>query len=154
MSLVTRQTESGIVLAEQAADGAGLRRALKQIDDRLVLWPPDAMSPFWRVLRRMGDDHPAETVLTWRDIDGNPLPLSSGILDAVQQLRKDGRDQGPTVDERNRMLEEAVQKERRDGLDALADEYRPYLERERVGVSMGPRPRRRYWQRKWGGGEL
>jgi nitrogenase molybdenum-iron protein alpha/beta subunit len=58
------------------------------------------------------------------------------------------------VDERNAQLEEAVAKERRDGLDALADEYRPYLERERVGVSMGPKPRRPYWQRRWGGGEL
>lgn len=154
MSLITRQTESGIVLAEHAADGAGLSRALKQIDRNLVLWPPDAMSPYWRVLERRGDDHPAETILTWMGVDGAPLPLSSGILDAVQRIRRDGRGHGPTPEERNAELEAAVKKERRDGLDALADEYRPYLDRGRVGVSMGPKPRRRYWQRKWGGGEL
>jgi hypothetical protein len=154
VSLVTRQTESGLVLAEQAADGAGLRRALKEIDRNLVLWPPDAMSPYWRVLERRGDDHPAETILTWMGANAEPLPLSSGILDEVQRLRKDARDRGLTVDERNAQLEAAVAKERRDGMDALADEYRPYLERERVGVSMGPKPKRPYWQRKWGGGEL
>jgi hypothetical protein len=143
VSLVTRQTESGLVLAEQAADGAGLRRALKDIDRNLVLWPPDAMSPYWRVLERRGDDRPAETILTWMGMDAAPLPLSSGILDEVQRLRKDARNRGLTVEERNAQLEAAVAKERRDGMDALADEYRPYLERERVGVSMGPKPRGR-----------
>jgi hypothetical protein len=110
VSLVTRQTESGLVLAEQAADGAGLRRALKDIDRNLVLWPPDAMSPYWRVLERRGDDRPAETILTWMGMDATPLPLSSGILDEVQRLRKDARNRGLTVEERNAQLEAAVRR--------------------------------------------
>lgn len=155
MSLVTRQTQSGLILAENDGGGwAGLRRALRQIDDRLVLWPPDVMSPYWRVLYRVSDDKPAETILTWMNDDGSPRELSSGILERVRKLdRRDGQ-QGPTADELNQQHDERLKRQRESELEALKDEYRPYLDRGRVGVSMGPKPKRPYYQRRWGGGEL
>lgn len=153
MVLVTRQHESGLVLAESAAVGeAGLRRALKRLDDRLVLWPPDAFSPYWRVLRRVSDDRPAESVLVWMDDDGTARPLSSGIVEAVERLRRDGRGRGPSVDERNRMLEDAVKAERELAREAIHDEYAPYLERGRVGVGFGAKNKVPYWMRKSRGG--
>lgn len=154
MTLVTRRHESGLILAEKSEGWAGLRRALKQIDRQLVLWPPDAMSPYWRVLRRVADDQPCVEVLVWMDDNMNPLPLSSGILEAVQRLRVDGRNQGPTADERNAQLHENNRKQSERDREALKDEYRPYLDHERVGVSMATVKRKPYWMRRWKGGEF
>lgn len=159
MSLVTRTHHSGLVLAEHGQDEATIRRALKRLDDRLRLLPPGSMAhgdlgpqPYWRVYRSVSDDRPPLHVFTWMGRDQEPLPLSAGILDAVQQLRKDSRNQGPTADERNEKIKQDARKERDDQMAALHDEYAPHLERGRVGVSLGAHNRVPYWQRKRRGG--
>lgn len=159
MGLVTRQHESGLVLTEESVDQAWLRRALRRLDDRLRLIPPGSMipgdlapQPYWRVMRDIGGDRPAAHVLTWMGRDQEPLPLSTGILDEVQRHRRDGRNHGPTADQRNDALVAAVKKERVDSVQAIHDEYEPHLERGRVGVSLGARNRVPYWQRKSRGG--
>lgn len=154
MSLVTRRTESGLILSEQEQDGAGLRRALKQIDPDLRLWAPDAMSPYWRVLLYRGEDKPAETILTWMDYEtGEPLPLSSGVLERVERLRRDARNTGKSADELNAEHVERLRRQRDEDREAIGEEYRPYLERGRVGVGMSTLKRRPYWQRKYRGGD-
>lgn len=159
MGLVTRQHESGLVITEESVDQTRLRRALKQLDDRLRLLPPGSMtagdlapSRYWRVMRDIGGDRPAVHVLTWMGRDQEPLPLSTGILDEVAKLRLDGRNRGPNADERNDTLVANVRKAREDSVQALHDEYEPHLERGRVSVSLGARNKTPYWQRKYRGG--
>jgi hypothetical protein len=158
MGLVSRTHDSGLLLVEQSQEEAALRRDLKRLDDRLRLLQPAHVCPgtptgYWRVVRVVSDDRPAAPVLTWMDALGEPLPLTSGILDEVNRHRKDGRNFGPNADERNAALEDAVRREREQTREAIHDEYAPYLERERVGVSLGAHNRIPYWQRKYRGGE-
>lgn len=158
MALATRRHSSGLLLAEQATEEPQLRHALRRFDDQLRLLPPRAVFPgtatgYWRVVRMVADDRPALPVLTWMDATGAPIPLSTGILEELQRLRRDSRNQGPDVDERNAALEEQVRRERADAMEALHDEYEPYLERGRVGVSLAGVKKRPYWQRRFRGGE-
>lgn len=159
MGLSQSVHESGLVLVEQTTrDEAGLRRALKQIDRRLRLLAPEQVFPgtptgYWRVVCAWSNERPAVPVLTWMTADGSPLPLTSRIIDEVNRHRLGGRGYGKTADERNRELEAAVRKDREDARQALHDEYAPYLERERVGVSLGAHNKVPYWMRKHRGGE-
>lgn len=151
MGFVTRQMGSGLVLAEQSADEAGLQRALRQIDDRLVLQKhPASVGGGWvyKVYRIVSDDQPAHCVCTWTDDHGRPLPLSSGLLDLVQSLRVEARDRrGPDADERNRRRQERVAKAHRDAGDSLVSEHRARVEKGRVSVGLGSSSKLAGWQR-------
>lgn len=157
MSLVESVHESGVVLVEETRDHSALRRALKQIDPRLRLLSPETVFPgtppgYWRVVCLYDQDRPAVPVLTWMTPYGDPLPLTSRILDEVNRHRLDGRGYGKTSDERNDDLKETVAKERRAQLDAIHDEYEAHLERGRVGVSLGATNKVPYWMRQHRGG--
>jgi hypothetical protein len=159
MSLFQSVRESGLVLVEESRDEAGLRRALKQIDSRLRLLSPEQMFPgtptgYWRVVCQWSNDAPAAPILTWMTTFGDPLPLSSRLLDEVNRHRMDapGGSFGKAADERNADLVASVQKQREDDVAALHDEYEPYLARERVGVAVGARNKIPYWKRQRRGG--
>lgn len=145
MSLITRELGGGLVVAELGMDGAALQHALAQIDDRLMLWPPDGMSPYWRVACRVSDWQEARVVCTWRAPDGSPLPLSSGILAEVDRLRLDGRNKEPDADEFNRQREEQVDREKRARGEAIVEDHRPYVERSRTSVSLADTRRKPEW---------
>lgn len=79
-----------LLVAAQATDERALSRALKQIDDRLIL----ALNPddetgrhVWQILIRYSGDRPAHLWISWTDDHGQPLPLSSAILEKVKRLR-------------------------------------------------------------------
>lgn len=136
-----------------------MRRALKQLDDQLVLLPPGSWasgdpgpSVYWRVFRHVGGDRPPEHVLTWMDADLEPLPLSMGVVDEVQKHRMDGRNRPADVDARNAKLLERNRRDRDHQIGQLHDEYAPIVERGRNGFTVGTRNQVPYWRRKHRGG--
>jgi hypothetical protein len=157
VSLITRQTESGLVLVEQTRDEAGLRRALKQIDPQLRLLRPEIVFPgtatgYWRVVCQWSYDQPAEPVLTWMDANRNPMELTARILDEVNRHQKGGRGYGKTSDERNAEIAASAKRDRSEVREAIEHEYRPFLDRGRTGVSMGAHNKIPYWMRRNRGG--
>lgn len=138
MPLVERVTRDGLLVAEHGMDARSIQAALKQIDDRFQLWPPDGMSEYWRVYCRINDWTEAPCVATWMDDFGNPLPLSSGLIDKVNRLRMDSPNQGVSVDEHNAKHVQRVRDDREQRDHAIAQEHAPKLERARTSVSFGP----------------
>lgn len=143
MTLIQRYTESGFVVAEEAFDEARLSRALKQIDDRLVLQVRNGM---YVVVCCVSENH-APVICGWHDRYGQPLPLSSGLLEKVHQLRVDARNKPIDADEHNRRHAERLEADTQERLAAIRDEHRPYVERSRVQVTLANVGKRRYWQR-------
>ena len=154
MSFVTSRTQSGLVLAEEAGDEARLSRALKDLDRDLIL-VRDRDEKYglwvWKVLVWAGDDRPAVPVLDWREGGtGRPLPLTSGIVDAVDAQRRDrpgGYDAMAESDAANERLREERRRELDDGISAIEDDFRAQLERGRKQVSMAPDTKIPYHQR-------
>lgn len=153
MSLVYRETGSGLVLAEHGQDEAGITRALKTLDrDLILVRETDARHQcfVWKVLLHQGDTRPALHVLDWRDRNGVPLPLSSGIVDAVNAQRKDrpgGYDAIAESDAANRRLRKQLQHDFEADVDEIASMFAGQLERGRKQVSLAPDTKTRYWQR-------
>lgn len=147
MTYVSRLTASGVVLQELAQDDAGVQRALTQIDDRFVLWPPDGHSPYYRVMCRVSDDQPALPVVTWMDANGDPAPLSSGLIDEVQKWRPENRSRRVDADEHNQRHVEQAQRLQEEHGQAVIDDHRAKVERGRVTVGMSTRPLKPGWQR-------
>lgn len=141
MGLVTRDTGLGFVVAEEAFDEVQLSRALRQIDDSLVL---QFREGFYKVIQMVSDDY-APVVFVWCDQAGNPLPLSSGLIEEFKGQRKEaaGR-RGPDADERNRRLVEATRAQIEADRDAVIADHRPRVEKGRIGVGMSTRGRRHY----------
>lgn len=138
MSLITRELPGGLVVAEHSMEAKAIERALKQIDDRLLLWPPDAYSQHWQVLSRVSDWQPPIPITAWMDDFGNALPLSSGLIDKVQRLRLDAPNKGLSVDEHNARHQEREERAAEERNQAVLAEHRPYVERDRTSVSFGP----------------
>lgn len=137
MSLIHRE-RGGVAVYEYAQDENQIQRALKAIDDRLVLWPPDGMCAYYRVARNVSDWQDAEIIASWKDQNGNPLPLSSGLIDEVDRLRRDARNKGLDVDAYNAKRTEDLEAERATRGQQIIDEHRPKVERARTSVSFGP----------------
>lgn len=144
MTLVRRTHESGLVLAEHAQDEVGLGRALKQIDDRLAL---QFRPPYYVVVCRVSDNY-APVIATWMDLYGQPLPLSSGLLEKVQSARLGARNQPLSVDEHNARRDAEIERDRENMYEALRDDHRATIERGRTQVTFATGKKRRYWQRE------
>jgi hypothetical protein len=81
MGLVERVTKSGLVLLEGKEDGAQVARDLQRLDPRLSLrCDPNGL---WRVY--FNDQGRDVFILAWQDAAGKPLPLSSGLVEAVRE---------------------------------------------------------------------
>ena len=147
MGLVTRTTGVGLVLAEHSQDEAGVKRALQQIDDRLVLQKHPAAVPggwVYKVFRLVSDDTPPDLVCAWADEYGNPLPLTSGLVDKVNSLRRDAPGKGVSVDEHNAAHVERARRIGRESAERVIEDHFAYVERGRHSVSMsGSRKRNR-----------
>lgn len=138
MGFVTRGTQSGLVLAEEAQDELRLSRALKQIDDKLVLQRhPGNVEGGWvyKVLKVVSEDQPAVRITTWADEYGRPLPLSSGLLDRVKGQMLGARNQVEDPDEYNKRLKERREAEKLSALEQVSEEHRAKVERGSVTVS-------------------
>lgn len=149
MTLVSRTLSSGFVVAEHGFDEAQLQRALTQIDGDYVLWPPDATSPYYRVMCRVSDWQPAVPVVTWMGANGEPLPLSSGLIDEVQKWRPENRGKrGLTADEHNERQRADARRLQDENLQAIHEEFAPHLERSRTVVQMGDKQRPSYMRNR------
>jgi hypothetical protein len=150
--LVVRDTGQGLVVAEEAADEAQLGRALKEIDDRYVLQKHPGEVPggwVYKVFCIVSEDQPAVCILTWANERGDPLELSSGLIDEVKRWRPEARGRrGPDADARNERLLEQTERDREARAATLADDHAAGIVRGRVSVSMGPRPRKPGFQRR------
>jgi hypothetical protein len=102
--LVERTLDSGLIVAQYGDDHASIERELKKRDPDLTLqgWPSQSLGVIlWKVVRYAGPDRPPDTVCVWQSQGGDPYPLSSGILDMVDQLDKNLRHHYADEDERN-----------------------------------------------------
>jgi hypothetical protein len=119
--LVTEHRPSGLVVARESMDEQAVGRALKRLDDRLVLQKhrrDDAADGWvWKVICCVSDTH-APVVFTWIDEHGRPLPLSHALVDAVPARTVGARNQPESADDYNARL---VESRRRDA-DSLAKE--------------------------------
>jgi hypothetical protein len=107
MGLDYSRTNSGLVLAMDSMDSAAVERALKRKDPELRLqgWPDrEHDCILWKVVRGL------ETVCVWQTDRGEPLPLSSGILDLVDKLDRNSRAAYVDADELNRRQKETEQR--------------------------------------------
>lgn len=151
MTLVHRQTGSGLILAEQGGDEASISRALKEIDDRYVLQKhPGDVEGGWvyKVFCVWSEDHDAEYVLSWADDYGRPLPLSSGLIEEVKRWRPENRHRrGLDADAHNQQLRERTAREHHEQLLEISADHRPKVERGRVTVGMSTRSKKPGFQR-------
>jgi hypothetical protein len=138
VSLITREVAGGLVVAEHGMDAQAIQRALKQIDDRLILWPPDSVNAYWQVYSRVSDWYPPTPVAAWMDDYGNPLPLSSGLIDKVNRLRLDAPNKGLSVDDHNALRAERIERDREQRGQAVLEDHKAKVERGRTSVSFGP----------------
>ena len=115
MGYVERRV-GGLVVAEVGADAVSLERELRKRDPLLSLqgWPdPEYGRIRWRVVRATPEGS-FETVVVW-PADGEPHPLSSGILDELDRHdRNNTRREFKDTDELNleREAERAKQQDR------------------------------------------
>jgi hypothetical protein len=135
-------TGSGLLIAEQAASHEHVARLLKQHDPSLRLIPQGGAGGgvLWTVYSWNGPDRPGTFVCAWQTPHGDPLPLSSRLLEKVQQLDKRTVGDPPDPDKANAAHVAAVRRDRRNALDAVADEHRPYIDRGRVSVQVPRQP--------------
>lgn len=120
------RSESGLILAREDTDGPALERALKRIDRDLSLqaWPRPDGPPIWKVVRYCGPDRPPETIASWVDERGEPLPLNDGLLDMVRRLDRNSRGEWIDPDERNRRFKEQLDKNWEQDAEAAADDWK------------------------------
>ena len=112
----------GLTVATSSSDYQSVQRAIKEIDDCYML---DDLSGAgdWVVLCRRGSEMPPDVVVTWRDENGNPLPLSSGLVEKVKRLRADSRWTEPDPDVLNEKLRERNRVEFEDHVDEITRKH-------------------------------
>jgi len=149
--LIGRELSNGLVLAEESADEAALSRAIKEIDRAYVLQKnPDGDRPgLYVVACIVSEDEPPVRILAWADErTGEPLPLSSGLVEEVKKWRPEARGRrGPGADEINEQRREEADKVRADQLAAITEDHKPFVGRGRVGVALGARSKVPYWRK-------
>jgi len=86
---------NGLLVVEEATDFRAVDAALADIDRRLfIAYEIEAGRPVYRVMVDQGD-HGAAVLCDWRDEHGQPLPLSSGLVEQVKSQRpREGPDLG------------------------------------------------------------
>jgi hypothetical protein len=147
--LTAEHRASGLIVARDSMDEASVQRALKRLDRRFCLQkhPRDGVEGGWvyKVICFVSDAY-APVVLTWMDEHGRPLPLSSSIVDEMQKHMLGARNKGLSADEHNARLTERKRREADDRTRAVIDDHRPYVERDRVSVSLADTKKRPYWR--------
>lgn len=130
------RSESGLILARETSDAPALERALKQIDRDLSLqgWPRVDGPTLWKVVRYCGPDRPPETIASWINDQGDPMPLTEGLLDLVRRLDRNSRGDYVDPDEKNRRLKDLLDKEWDRDAEAIQQDWlmphgRPVLPR-------------------------
>jgi len=148
--LSTEHRASGLIVARDSMDEASVQRELKRLDGRLVLQRhrrDNAPSGHvYKVILNVSERY-APIVFTWIDAYGNPLPLSSGLVDEFRRHMADSRDKPETADEHNARLLEEQRRDLDRETDAIIEDHMPYLQRKRLSVSLST-GKPRYWRRE------
>lgn len=137
MEVVLSGSGSGLLIAAESADERSVGALLRQHDPTLRLVPrfdEDRLCKLWAVYRYRGPSDPSELVCLWQTRDGTPLPLSSNLLDLVQQLDRNTSSVAPDPDRSNRELLERRAKQKADDSEAIIGDWlmphgRPVLPR-------------------------
>jgi hypothetical protein len=149
--LTLEHRPSGLVAARDALDEKTVGAALRRLHPRLVLQKHCRDVPggwMYKVVWIVSDDRPPIIVYTHMDERGRPLPLSSALVDAVQERMVGARNQAEPADAWNeRMVAETRGRLAAESAELRRD-HEPYVERGRVGVSMATMKKRPYWQRR------
>ena len=132
MPLHHRGTESGLVVAEEVIGEPAFKHALEQFDARLSL---QFRPPYYVVVCQV-NDHYAPVIATWMDLNGNPLPLSSGLVEKVKAWHVGARNRPETVDEFNARRQAELERDIARELEAIRDDHRPYVDRGRVQITL------------------
>lgn len=154
MSLVTRTTDTGLTVAEEAGGEASVSASLRLLDRRLFLAkrPDSRVAGGWayKVMLTVSEE-PRRTrcLFTWMDDACNPLPLTHGLVTEFQRYLKGerGNDTLVDADEHNRRHQERLEAQRKADGQAIFEEHAPRLIRDRVVVSLGTMQKLPYWQR-------
>lgn len=142
--LTTRTGPSGLIVAEQAADERAIGHALQQIrpDVTLQVRPRDEDKGGVLVYKVVHVDS-GQVMFTWMDDRGNPMPLSSSLVDEFQRHQLGARNTGLVSDDDHNARHVAeVERERKRRVEAIRDEHRARLE-DVAQVSMSGRHRPR-----------
>jgi hypothetical protein len=126
-----------------AADERAVERELQQLDDRLFLtFEIEGGRQVYRVMCEYAGDHFAP-VCDWRDEKGQPLPLSSSLVELVRSLRPRG---GVAVQESiaaNERLQAQVEADSERDIDEIVADMAPRISDKRSAcLPRGPHLRR------------
>lgn len=132
----------GLLVAEDAADFQAVERALKAFDADLVLNVERRNDgrPVYDVHKVIASDRPAVFICRWQDERGEPLPLSSALVDLVKELHPSSRaargdlSTDQLVDRRNAALREEARRETREGAAEVLGDLLPRLKGKRIPV--------------------
>lgn len=141
--LTTRLHQSGLVLAEEAMDEKALTRALqREVRSDVELrryFDTRRRCVVYKIVHRDS----GHIFATWTDEYGNPLPLSSGIVEWFKRMQVGARNQDIDADEWNRRRADELRRQEEELTEAVRDEHKGRLA-DRVSVSMsGTRHRQR-----------
>lgn len=96
---------SGLQVAYQAADERSVAAALREFDpDLRLLWKIRGGGQMWEVVKFMGHDRDAVWICDWDSPDGQPLPLSHGLVQKVKDLHLESRTPHVDVEELNHRM--------------------------------------------------
>ena len=128
MEIVTSGSGSGLLIAAEGADEHAVGALLRQHDPELRLvprWDPEYECKAWNVYRYCGPDKPSEFVCSWQTREGQPLPLSSRLLDMVQTYDKNTSIRPPDPDELNAQRAAQIKRDHQTSMEALIDDWDP-----------------------------
>lgn len=133
-------------------DEKAIDRDLKRLDEGLFLDKErDRQSGglVWTVRHQIGSGVTPPLVLEWRDRQGNPLPLSSGIVYAVEKRKANfGRDLLQESMAANDALEEKQNAEAAEELEEIVRDFKKHY--ALGNFSVVPRSRALMWARARG----
>lgn len=135
--LVYDHDPSGLLVARESASEEAVRRALKQLDSRLMLdymIDTEWQRTVWQVLCRVSADQPPAVVCRWRGVDGEPLPLSHGLVEKVRGLHMDSRAPRVDADAENQRLRDRIDADADAELEEIARELVPRLQGKKSSV--------------------
>lgn len=147
--MIERTLDSGLILQEYGQDHASLERELKRRDPDLSLvgrFSETHRCIIWKVVLNRAD-RPFEDVYIWMSEQGEPYPLSSGILDGLDKHTKNTRYKHVSEDEinaaRNREIDRQAERDNEANLDDHIFKHgRPVLPRTPGLVASRRRNRR------------
>lgn len=154
MGLVERTLDSGLIVAQYGGDHASIERELKRRDPDLSLqgrFSEVHGCVIWRVVLKRADQ-PFETVCNWQSPQGEPYPLSSGILNMVDGLDRNTRSRHVGEDEINAARDREIERQKERDREAIVDDHvfrhgRPVLHRSQSLRMSRDKQRAKGWKR-------